>query len=428
MARRSVCAIVTALNGDLRASAMLAAACEDIGGSFEKVCVVERSGAQEAAASRNAGVAEAHRLGADWILFLEPGDALASHAFEMAAPALHAYDAVWGSVVIVSPSGEHEIPRQTRFACQDEIGAFHMALHWWVGRSHFVRTRAVRAEPFRAMARDAWFADYLERQWRRHRCVKTCQPYTTAQSLAPLENADRVWLLNRLAERPRMMAFEHAGHAIRLPYSGRNPTLERVQLGGRFYEQDELAHLARAVKPGAVIVDVGANTGNHTLYFASVMRAAKVIAIEPNPQACRMLRCTVAENRLETVDLSRLGIAAGKARAHGALIAGGQGHLGTTRFALNGEKELPVAPIDTLICEDIDLLKIDVEGMELEVLEGARGLIERCRPRIMIEVRDGQLAPFMQWLEDLRYDVDGVYADFGYANYVLVPRRQDNVA
>jgi FkbM family methyltransferase len=428
MARRSVCAIVTALNGDLRERATLAAACEATGGSFEKVFVVERSAAQEAAASRNEGVAEAHGLGADWILFLEPGDALASHAFEMAAPALHAYDAVWGSVVIVAPSGEREVPPQTRFACQDEIGAFHMALHWWVGRSHFVRTRAARAEPFRAIARDAWFADYLERQWRRHRCLKTCQPYTTTQSLAPLANADRAWLLNRLTETPRMMAFEHAGHAIKLPYSGRNPTLERVQLGSRFYEQDELANLARTVKPGAVIVDVGANTGNHTLYFATVMRAAKVIAIEPNPQACRMLRCTVAENRLASVDLSRLGIAAGRAPAYGAVIAGGQGHLGTARFAVNGANEFPVAPLDTLICENVDLLKIDVEGMELEVLEGSRGLIERCRPQIMIEVRDELLAPFMQWLEDVHYDVDGVYADFGCANYVLRARRQDNVA
>jgi FkbM family methyltransferase len=427
MARRSVCAIVTALNGDPHARALWAQVCEDTCGSFEKLFVVDRSAAQEATASRNAGAAEADRFGADWIFFLEPGDALAGRAFEMAAPALHAYDAVWGSAAIVAPSGEREIPRQTRFACQDEIGAFHMALHWWVGRSHFVRTRAVRAEPFRETAGDAWFADYLERQWHRHRCLKTCQPYTTAQTLAPLANADRAWLLNRLAETPRMMAFEHAGHAIRLPYSGRNPTLERVQLSGRFYEQDELTHLARTVRPGAIIVDVGANTGNHTLYFATVMRAAKVIAIEPNPQACSMLRCTVAENRLETVDLSRLGIAAGKAPGHGAVIAGGQGHLGTTRFALNGEKEFPVAPIDALIREDVDLLKIDVEGMELEVLEGARGLIQRCRPRIMIEVGDELLAPFMQWLGDVRYDVDGVYADFGYANYVLVPRRQDNV-
>src|ERR687891_1726959 len=61
---------------------------------------------------------------------------------------------------------------------------------------------------------------------------------------------------------------------------------------GRLYEEEMLEHASVFVEPGDLVIDVGAFIGTHTLFYALVCRA-RVVAFEPNPRSCAMLRANV---------------------------------------------------------------------------------------------------------------------------------------
>jgi hypothetical protein len=78
---------------------------------------------------------------------------------------------------------------------------------------------------------------------------------------------------------------------------------------GYFYEIEELAIIARHFRPGSIMLDVGANIGNHTIYAAKFLGARRIICIEPNPEAIKILRINVDLNQLhEQVDMRYLGL------------------------------------------------------------------------------------------------------------------------
>ncbi len=370
---------------------------------------------------RNAAIEAAAERGDDWIFFLAEGERVSPALLELLAPALGPYDAVWGGIGVPGEDGAIDVPRLARFSGSSEVRAFHMALHWWVGRSHLMRVAAAQAEPFSASAGNGWHADYLLRHWVRHRCLKTAQPLTLAPALPPVAEADKAALLTELEKRPREIRFQHGDVTVRLPYTGRNPTLERIQLRGVFYEAAELAALRARIAPGAVIIDVGANTGNHTVYFAAIMRAARVVPVEPGASACAALRWAIEMNALSTVDTAGLGKAAGAQAAKADMRMGGRGHLGTASLSLSHAGDVPVLPLDDLVEGPVDLIKIDAEGMEDDILAGAGRILARSRPILMIEVADDRLASFLPLIRQLGYAVEDIFPDEGYANYLLVP-------
>jgi Methyltransferase FkbM domain len=75
--------------------------------------------------------------------------------------------------------------------------------------------------------------------------------------------------------------------------------------------------------------------------------------------------------------------------------------------------------LDDLIDGPVDFIKIDVEGMEMAVLEGAAGLVARNRPDIYIEVVDEGVAEFMDWTDRNRYHIEKLFPDKTHCNYFL---------
>src|SRR5262249_30949050 len=155
------------------------------------------------------------------------------------------------------------------------------------------------------------------------------------------------------------------------------------------YEHEELAYLAAKFPPGLRIVDAGANTGNHTVFFAGPMRAEIVLPIEPDPHAALALRRAVAANGFANVDLTALGEAVGALPDRMRRVASEGGGLGATRLVPDPAGEVPVLRLDDFVRDPVELLKIDVEGMEMDVLAGAAALIARDLPALFIEVADG---------------------------------------
>lgn len=166
-----------------------------------------------------------------------------------------------------------------------------------------------------------------------------------------------------------------------------------------FYESTFLELLHGFHRPGGLIIDGGANIGNHTLYFAKVL-GADVIAFEPEPHNASCLVINVALNGIsDRVQLHRHGL--GQTSGVITLQMNVQSNFGsfTTRLTSNQNSNqiadtmqvnVPVNSLDAVLeanisRKNISILKLDVEGMELDVLHGAKELIQSSLPVIAVE-------------------------------------------
>lgn len=146
---------------------------------------------------------------------------------------------------------------------------------------------------------------------------------------------------------------------------------------GDFYEAAILDELTRRVA-GGVLVDVGAMIGNHTTFFARFLPHTAIHAFEPIAANRRVLRANVAPFPTVTVHPVALSSKAGT-----VLMSAPAGNLG--HASIGAGRPVKAMTLDSFAFQDVNLLKIDVEGHEPEVLAGARDTIARCRPLILIE-------------------------------------------
>lgn len=154
-----------------------------------------------------------------------------------------------------------------------------------------------------------------------------------------------------------------------------------------FYESELLWLLERLGIQNGLAIDVGAHIGNHTVFFAKVMDL-KTISIEPRLKSVEILRRNIAANTVEdlvTVVNGALGAKPGKAHLE-QMVEGNTGSV-TTRRDPSGP--VAITRLDDLVEEPVKLIKIDVEGDELAVLQGARRLLGKYRPLIVIEAHSG---------------------------------------
>lgn len=200
--------------------------------------------------------------------------------------------------------------------------------------------------------------------------------------------------------------------------------IQNAHRAGRFYEAEELAEAAALLPEGAVVLDVGANIGNHSLYFARKAGARQVIPIEPNPAALPALVANVLVNRLEDrISLDFLGFGLADHAEEGLGMKRHERNLGATKMFAGVGGPLSVRRGDDVfpgLCPD--LVKIDVEGMEMDVLRGLDALIARAKPILMIEVGVERFEDFAGWALDRDYLI---YRHHTVSktndNYILLP-------
>lgn len=364
----------------------------------------------------------ARQAGCKWMIALRDGERLSPDALELVAPSLDLFDAIFGAAHVRSE--KEAVAKLSRLAFDSSDRLPHALLNWWVPDSHIVRTD-VAADVIDRVAKRAdseWAIDYLFEIWGNARCLKTAQPLLVLDDPpSPRSPAERQAVLKRLAENPIYFPIVYGEDVYHMPYTGMNAGIEREQTRGLFFEAFELEELRKLVGPGATIVDVGANTGNHTIFFAGPMKAAKVTPLEPLPRACTTLRTSVQRNHLTNVDLSQLGVGVAERPGRARLVTSDRGGMGATGLALDENGDIFVETLDTIIHDRVDLLKIDVEGMELPVLAGARNIIGRDRPLIFIEIANENTLGFSAWLKDSAYRVVRVFPDKGHVNYLIEP-------
>jgi FkbM family methyltransferase len=153
-----------------------------------------------------------------------------------------------------------------------------------------------------------------------------------------------------------------------------------------------------------VFVDVGANLGHYTIRMAK--RCEKVIAFEPNPENRRKLLKNIELNRLDNVTV--LPYACGEERYRSRITMEDSGSHIVDSVSEKETVEIDVVQLDEVVDEG-DIVKIDVEGYEWNVIQGARNLIESCRPILLIEHHDWRhyrtnWYPFIKdYLKSLKY-------------------------
>lgn len=183
---------------------------------------------------------------------------------------------------------------------------------------------------------------------------------------AAIRRGPKAWLIDRLPAREQ----------VRWRYWYR-------RLTGRL--DPELVLATRLALRGRVAVDVGANTGVYTVALARL--GAHVEAFEPLPALATLLESAAdTHTRVHRVALGRTpGLATIYVpRANGRVLTGRAG------FARpEGDHDtipVRVAALDDFDFRDVGLVKVDVEGHELAVLEGAQATLARERPVLLVEI------------------------------------------
>jgi FkbM family methyltransferase len=172
--------------------------------------------------------------------------------------------------------------------------------------------------------------------------------------------------------------------------------VERIMWTGS-YEPKLQTWISQNVKSGDTVIDVGGNVGAITLGLArAVGESGRVIAIEPGPPNVARLKNNLALN--PSLHQQTTVIACGVSDQAGELLwaeeAANPGNAMLERSPLFAQTmankvRVPIKTLDELARETnlarLDFIKIDVEGMELQVLQGAMQILERHRPALFLE-------------------------------------------
>jgi FkbM family methyltransferase len=173
------------------------------------------------------------------------------------------------------------------------------------------------------------------------------------------------------------------------------------------YSEAEIDLFRQVVKPGSLVVEVGANIGTHTLFFArQVGLEGAVVSFEPQRVVFQSLCANMALNSVANVQCFHKAVGA----EPGEILVPS---LDSTReenyggLSLEGRQHGEPTPMVTVDCLSLDrctLLKVDVEGMEREVLAGAAKTIEKCRPILYVENdRREKAAELVRFIDGLEY-------------------------
>ena len=157
-------------------------------------------------------------------------------------------------------------------------------------------------------------------------------------------------------------------------------------------------HLIRALvgENARCVIDVGANIGYYMLMFERFMSGhGRIMCFEPEPSNLVELQRNVERNGLRNIEVFECAVGSRCGRV--GLVRGINGRVDERG---RGEIDVTLITLDSVVEGGVDLIKIDVEGYEGCVLRGARGIIERERPALFVEVHP--------WLLAQGYSVRGI--------------------
>ena len=195
----------------------------------------------------------------------------------------------------------------------------------------------------------------------------------------------------------KKIVIERNGEKFPIIYNSPGHVRE-VEKYGKFFEYGMLEAIAKLPYRKGICLDIGANVGNHTVFFSRCCNFDEVWAYEPNPESFEILGRNIKENCTRTVRAFRCAV--GNKDGHCVLYMDSGKPSESRVYDLKGGNTRMLRITTPL---KVALMKIDVEGHEIEVIRGAYEVIERERPELFIEHFDGPGHILKELPEGYRY-------------------------
>lgn len=212
-----------------------------------------------------------------------------------------------------------------------------------------------------------------------------------------------------------LIEFNYNGNAIKLAGHLNDYITKCIDNAHNFYEWTVL-EIIKSRFNGGTALDIGANIGNHSVYFSKFI-FDKTFAFEANLRSYALI---LENKRINGIDDNKLII------YHAALSDGNYpyksveiiGNMGGSKVS-EGSGNMVTKRIDDFDLPKVDFIKIDVEGHELKVLNGAINIIGRDFPEIILECNPNTNSDFKiinPYMERLNYKM---IEDFGFLKHYI---------
>lgn len=169
----------------------------------------------------------------------------------------------------------------------------------------------------------------------------------------------------------------------------------------------ELRFIWKFLQSGMTFIDIGAYHGLYTVVAAQRLKSGRVIAFEPSPRERRRLLLHLRMNHCRNVEVEHWALSATKGQTHMYLVVQGFTSMNSLRHPPIPNRcvtiEVPTITLDEYCLlkgiQQIDLIKVDVEGAEMEVFQGAQQVLQPytshpVRPLLICEVLDWVTEPW----------------------------------
>ena len=184
-------------------------------------------------------------------------------------------------------------------------------------------------------------------------------------------------------------------YGITYKLSLKDHVMREVYING-VYEKNTIRQLRKLISPSMTFFDIGANIGTYSLTMAKFLPQGKVYSFEPNPRTRKFFQQNITLNGFKNIEVIPVGLSDKEEVA--TLYTPSLTQASLNKHQSSAEQEtIQLTTLDRFCderkIEQIDILKIDVEGHEVKCLMGALNVIKRSKKLIMIlEIDDNCLA------------------------------------
>jgi FkbM family methyltransferase len=186
-----------------------------------------------------------------------------------------------------------------------------------------------------------------------------------------------------------------------------NEHIQTFLVNGKYYEQDMIKFIVDNYS-GGTFIDVGANIGNHTIAFSDI--ADDVYSFEPIKENYLILQLNLMINKITNVETYNFAL--GSSDKFETIYRDdkcyntGSGSISNPTSMCTTRRYTIVTKLDNFNYQSVKLIKIDVEGYELEVLKGSTKLLETQKPDLFIEcITDDKFKQILDFLKPFGYQV-----------------------